>query len=309
MQANAIFFDALGKGIELAAVLNDTTVAEGWTHWRDLIQSSANTLLFDALQNLFLDNDAAGTTLHPQDGNSYALLSGLVNDTARASNISAALAARWIKPYGAPAPEAGATISPFASGFELRGHYAAGHPERAVELIEFMWADFMLDDPRMTNSTFIEGYATNGDLTYVPYSANAPRISHAHGWSTGPTSSLTLLGAGIVLTSGAGKTWKIQPALGGLDSIEAGYKTSLGSFSASWWKGGKEGNFTVPTGTSGSLVITQLSSVSAVDLSSNVATGSDGSCDSTTEASKNFQDGKVTFENLCGGGTYTVTLR
>ena len=48
----------------------------------------------------------------------------------------------------------------------------------------------MLDDPRMTNSTFVEGYSATGELHYAY--TNDPRISHAHGWATGPTSSLTV---------------------------------------------------------------------------------------------------------------------
>jgi hypothetical protein len=32
----------------------------------------------------------------------------------------------------------------------------------------------MLDDPRMTNSTFIEGYSSDGSLHYAPYK-NDPR--------------------------------------------------------------------------------------------------------------------------------------
>jgi hypothetical protein len=38
----------------------------------------------------------------------------------------------------------------------------------------------MLDDPRMTNSTFIEGYASTGELHYVPYKDD-PTISFSHG--------------------------------------------------------------------------------------------------------------------------------
>lgn len=148
-------------------------------------------------------------------------------------------------------------MSPFASGFEVQAHYLAGHPERAVELIEFMWADFMLDDPRMTNSTFIEGYSTDGSLHYAPYS-NDPRVSHAHGWATGPTSALTFFGAGLQLTSAGGKTWLVKPQLGGLSILSAGYTSSLGKFSASWSAnstGGLQGEFQTPPGTSGTLTL------------------------------------------------------
>ena len=82
-------------------------------------------------------------------------------------------------------------MSPFASGFELEAHFIANRTETALSLIRNMWADVMLDDPRMTNSTFIEGYSTSGEIHYPPYNLDA-RISFAHGWSSGPTGSLTV---------------------------------------------------------------------------------------------------------------------
>ena len=59
-----------------------------------------------------------------------------------------------------------------------------------------MWGDFMLDNPRMTNSTFNEGYDVSGALHYPAYEDDA-RISHAHGWSTGPLLALTNYAAGL----------------------------------------------------------------------------------------------------------------
>ena len=44
----------------------------------------------------------------------------------------------------------------------------------------------------MTNSTFIEGYAVSGALHYSDPVAANPRLSLAHGWSTGPASRLTV---------------------------------------------------------------------------------------------------------------------
>lgn len=186
VEANSILFYTLTVGATLATLQNDTTTAARWTQLAQRIQAAAIPLLWQPTVGLFRDNET--TTLAPQDGNAWAVKSGLVASPSQISQISQGLEARW-GAYGAPAPEAADAVSPFISGFELEAHFAANRTRAALALVRNMWADFMLDDPRMTNSTFIEGYSTSGALHYAPYSDDA-RISHAHGWATGPTSSL-----------------------------------------------------------------------------------------------------------------------
>ena len=231
IEANAILYFVLQQALELAASLNDTTDAQSWTTYATNVKAAANSLLWDSSVNLYKDNE--NSTTYPQDGNSWAVRSNLTQLVSQAQNISSALQARW-GPYGAPAPEGGATpdvISPFVGGFELEAHYVAGQAQYAVDLVRLQWG-FMLDDPRMTNSTFIEGYSVDGSLNYAPY-PNGPRVSYSHGWSTGPTYVLTTYAAGIQLTSTQGATWTIAPSLGGLKSVEAGHSTGLGSFNSS----------------------------------------------------------------------------
>lgn len=225
-----------------------------YTNAASTIKDSAQTLLWDASTSLFRDNET--TTLHPQDGNVWAVLANVTTSPAQNAAISSALSTRWT-PYGPPAIEAADAISPFISGFEIQAHFRAGRADRALDLIRFMWADFMLDDPRMTNSTFIEGYASDGALHYAPYK-NDPRISHAHGWATGPTSALTFYVAGITVIDGGGSQWLMAPNPGDLTSVEAGFSTTLGSLSASL--AATNGvltsyNFSTPLGTSGALSV------------------------------------------------------
>lgn len=107
---------------------------------------------------------------------SSVVLANLTLSSEQDTTISNNLKSRW-GPYGAPAPECAsspATISPFAGAFELEAHFVAGDPVAALDLMRIEWGDFMLDDPRMTNSTFIEGYSADGSLHYSPYS-NDPR--------------------------------------------------------------------------------------------------------------------------------------
>jgi hypothetical protein len=115
-----------------------------------------------------------------------------------------------------PAPEAGSplTISPSIGSFELEAHLLSSDSQSALQLIRRQ-RRVLLDDHRMTNSTFIEGYSADGSLHCAPYT-NDPRISHAHDWSTGPTSLPSLYVADIHFTPASGKTWKIAAQPGDL---------------------------------------------------------------------------------------------
>lgn len=215
--------------MELATLLNDTASAASWSAVAAKVKTAANDLLWDESSSLFTDNET--TTLHPQDGNAWAVYSNITLSPAQSSAITTALRARW-GPLGAPAPEVGSspeTISPFIGYFELLAHYTTGNSSAALELMRIQWGDFMLDDPRMTNSTFIEGYAADGTLHYHPYNNDA-RVSHAHGWSAGPTAVLTFYTAGLRISAAGGAGWTVAPRLGGLKSVQAGYVAPLGDF-------------------------------------------------------------------------------
>ena len=227
IEANSILYYTINQGIMLGtAVGEDAAVLDKWATLAKGVKTSANRLLWNSTAGMFHDNET--TTLMPQDGNSWAVVSGLASSPDKISSISAGLAARWT-PYGAPAVEAADAVSPFISGFELQAHFLANNASAALDLMRLEWG-FMLNDPRMTNSTFIEGYSSNGVLHYAPYT-NDPRISHAHGWATGPTATLTSYVGGMHLLSAGGKTWEISPALGNLRSVDTGFSTDLGTFS------------------------------------------------------------------------------
>jgi hypothetical protein len=228
-----MLYFVLGQSSSLAKVMGDAKSAGKWSKIAAAVQTSANDMLWDPSANLYRDNET--TTLYPQDGNVWAIKAGLPKSVSHKANISRNLRSRWGK-FGAPAPEAGnSTISPFISGFEIQAHYIAGAPQSALDLIRLQWG-FMLDDPRMTQSTFIEGYSTDGSLAYAPYPGANPRLSFAHGWSTGPTSALTNYAAGLQLTGAGGKTWKIAPSAGSLTLVDAGISTPLGQFSITYEK-------------------------------------------------------------------------
>jgi hypothetical protein len=300
IEANAILYYTINQGIQLAQALNDTEVVENWQVTAERIKTSANQLLWNVDTGMYIDNET--TTLMPQDGNSWAVVSNLTMNSSQVESISSNLAKRWT-PYGAPAPEAADAISPFISGFELQTHFLAENATAALGLMRLQWG-FMLDDPRMTNSTFIEGYSTSGELHYAPY-LNDARISHAHGWATGPTSSLTTYVAGVQIVSAGGKTWRIAPSLGDLKTVEAGFSTDIGTFSAKTQMGDRqlEMKIEAPIGTTGEVRVPSLNCPGSI-----VMHEADGRCEDITVKVTNSGVGPVSIAEV-QGGIWTVTFK
>ncbi|KAG9696044.1 bacterial alpha-L-rhamnosidase domain-containing protein, partial [Aureobasidium melanogenum] len=296
IEANAILYFTINEGLTLAAALNDSSVRSSWEAYASGIKESANKLLWNATAGLYHDNET--TTLMPQDGNSFAVLANLTNNATQASAISNALQARW-GPYGAPAVEAADAVSPFIGAFELEAHLRANNATAALELMRLEWG-FMLDDPRMTNSTFIEGYAFDGATHYAPYT-NDPRISHAHGWSTGPTAFLSQYIAGIQLVTAGGRTWKMAPKLGNLSTAHAGFSTPVGSFEAFTnvtSNGSISMDFSTPVGTTGGVGIPYPSCAGIMRLHEVQGRCKDVIFDIQAAAN---QTGDIEVEGLVGG--------
>jgi hypothetical protein len=293
IEANAILYYTINQGIQLATALNDTAPIANWTATAARVQRAANELLWDEEVGMFKDNET--TTLTPQDGNSWAVVANLTLNSSQIEQISSNLGGRWT-PYGAPALEAADAISPFISGFELQAHFLAQNASAALALMRLQWG-FMLDDPRMTNSTFIEGYSTTGQLHYAPY-LNDARISHAHGWATGPTFSLTSYVAGIQLLSAGGRTWRIAPALGDLKHADAGFQTSLGFFGAKTQinDGSVDMEFEAPIGTGGEVKVPLLACKGRVVLQEQ-----EGRCEDIVVEVSTADIGFISLADIEGG--------
>jgi hypothetical protein len=93
IEANAILYYTLNQALDLAHALNDTTHTANWTATAARLKSAANALLWDAPAGMYRDNET--TNLHPQDGNSWAIVANLTQNSTQTQLISTALAARW----------------------------------------------------------------------------------------------------------------------------------------------------------------------------------------------------------------------
>lgn len=203
------------------------------------------------------------TALYPQDANSMAIAFEVVNvSDSRSQRVSDYLTTNWT-PIGPTNPELSAnvsTISPFITSIELEGHFKIGHPERSLKLIRDAWG-WYLNNPNGTESTVPEGYLANGTWGYRGdrgYRNDPSYVSHAHGWSSGPTSTLTEYLVGLRVTEPQGRKWELKPAtFSEIERAEAGFTTGLGKF---WAKfevadGTVQVQWETPQGTEGYVVL------------------------------------------------------
>ncbi|KAJ7664336.1 glycoside hydrolase family 78 protein [Mycena polygramma] len=231
---NALLYRTLVTGADLATQIGDPTLAAIYLANATSIKAAYNDLLWDAGAGMFRDNDALDS-IHPQDGNSIAVLFNLTTSAAQNTAISEGLTQFWTD-IGPLSPELADTIIPFIGGFEVQAHFIAGQGERAIDLLEREWG-YMLYTNLSVQSTLLEGFTANGSLGYraaAGYDFDLSYTSHAHGWSTGPTPALTFYLLGIQLTTAQGSTWSIAPVPSGLPSAEGGLETGLGFFGVQW---------------------------------------------------------------------------
>ncbi|KAJ7466205.1 Six-hairpin glycosidase [Mycena galericulata] len=256
VEGNAIFYRVLMTSASLATAMNLTSLADAWTQNATALKGNFNDTFWVPELGMYRDN--VTTTLCPQDGNSFAVLFNLTTSPAQAASVSAGLEKNWNN-LGPVAPELPDTISPFISGFELQAHFVAGNATRAMDLLHREWG-YILYTNLSVQSTLLEGFTANGSLSYranVGYAHDPAYTSHSHGWSSGPTSALTIYVLGLSVTATQGAEWLLSPHLAGLPRAEGGFETALGWFGASWTVATRGAtttfslNVDVPRGTSG----------------------------------------------------------
>ncbi|MFC1418051.1 alpha-L-rhamnosidase-related protein [Streptacidiphilus cavernicola] len=223
IEANALLYQALVTGAELAAAEGDQASAAAWTAKAAALRAAVNSLLWDDAAGQYRDNPTSD--LHPQDGNSAAVWFGLA-PADRAKRVSAALTTNWNQ-YGATTPEKNSEIATFPGSMEIQAHLQAGDATQALDLIRREWG-YMLNSPLGTGSTFWEGYLANGQFGY-----GGAYMSASHGWATGPTSALTFDVLGIHPES-VGGGYALRPQPGDLKNAEGSLKTPLGDIKLSW---------------------------------------------------------------------------
>jgi hypothetical protein len=314
---NAIYYKALTDAAYVARELaerkpNDPAVAtwladaETWSTQAADLKERINATLFDPARGVYKladrDNQNHAGNAVPQDANSEAIVFDIAPKSAHDGILSFLRNNLWGEFGPQPfSPEANysTVISPFVTGKEVDARFVAGDADGALDLIHLMWDQMVNENGPYFTGTVWE--KLNQDGTDVD--ANA---SLAHGWASGPVSSLSgfLLGARPV-TAGY-KTWIIEPQPGGdVKWAQGRIPTPSGAIVSRWRRGEGNRSFTLtmsaPAGTSGTVVIPLLGKHRPIAMDGKMVWPKNGRASGITAVER---DGAVHFSGITGSHTF-----
>lgn len=135
---------------ELANEVGDAEISAAYAANASALKTVINDVLWDEEAEMYRDNELSD--LHPQDGNSLAVLFNVTQTQEQNKAISQGLTQFWTD-IGPLNPELNDTIIPFIGGFEVRAyfrqmalrkrlnfiqvqaHFIAGEGQRAIDLL------------------------------------------------------------------------------------------------------------------------------------------------------------------------------
>ncbi len=309
--AAAVASDLAGKDPGNASAPIWTSDAATWTSQAAALKTAINATLFDTARGVYKladrDNGTHLGTSVPQDANSEAITFGLAPSGTQAGILSYLKSHLWgqfgPQPYS-PDAVYSTVISPFVSGMEVDAHFASGDATGALALIHNLWDQMTVPSGPYYTGTLWE--KLNQDGTDVDSNA-----SLAHGWASGPVSSLTgyLVGARPV-TPGY-KNWIIAPEPGDVRWAQGQVPTPSGPLVSRWQRGDGDSSFTLtmsaPAGTSGTVSVPLFGRSRTIAMDGTVVWQDGAPVGSATAVAR---DGAVQFNGVTGAHTFafgTVT--
>jgi glycogen debranching enzyme len=231
---NAQYAYALNDAVELAKWVGDAAHAAAWSARERAVAASFTSAFWDDTTGAFSDTTADRGT-HPEDGNSFAVLSGLASpgQAARALDY---LWSAMRRDYGNTIVdneswdgadwgyESNLRVYPFMTYFEVQARFATDDDARAFDLIRREWGYMVASGPG-TMWELIGPYG--GQPTDRTPSFDA-------GWSSGAAPALTQYVLGVTPTSPGFRTFTVNPHLGDLRFASGDVPTPHGLIHVSW---------------------------------------------------------------------------
>ena len=246
---NAQYAFALKQAVQLAGWVGDAAAASRWSHAEQRVVSAFTGAFWNPTLGVFNDTTDDAAT-HPQDGNAFAVLSGLrppgPGDDRRSvtsgRTINAATATRSStrRPGTTPpgARLASERVYPFMSFYEVLAWFQTGRADAALNLIRREWGYMVA--ARAGNDV--------GDDRRRTAAARPTAPSYDAGWSSGAAPALSTYVLGVQPTSPGFATFTVNPQQGGfvwgIASASGTVPTPHGDIAVSW-KLGRKGKLVV----------------------------------------------------------------
>ncbi|CAE6462525.1 unnamed protein product [Rhizoctonia solani] len=255
--ANSIVVWALRNAALISDSIGDS-VASQYRDTANKIEKAVNERLFSSTTGAYMLIDGNTTVGISQDGNSYAILSGIASASNAPSSAGAVIEAmRLLDTSFGPLSFSNTSrflpiVSPYASGFHTWAAFEAGMNEEAIRLMRAVWKNQTDENnPWYTGMTweFING--TSGE----PYRPNYS--SQAHGWGSAPTWQLSRYVLGVSPIVPGYSTWSFAPRTVNLTYANGRVPTPWGTITASWeaTETTFEMQISAPPGTNGTIVV------------------------------------------------------
>lgn len=253
---NALYYKALMDASALAAEMGDTGLTLTYSDKAGTVKAAVLQTLWNSSTGAFADTslDFVHT---PQDGNSLAVLYGIVDDPAqRASILTYLHDTMWVSwgstnvdvPYQQvllDVPFHNKRVVPFMNYFEVMARFQAGDDAGAFDLMKRCWGNMLgAADPQ----TFWEFVGPSGR-------PESPFVSLSHGWSAGITAILTTQVLGVEPLAPGFSRYRVTPRLGPLSWAEGRVPTPHGGIFVRVERSGDGVTASIlsPEGTEGSL--------------------------------------------------------
>lgn len=236
---SALYVLALERAADLADLLSQSSDSDRWRQRATLVANSFVKVLWDSASGAFFDRRCAdaGCGAHAQDGNSLAILSGIIaGNSTEAASLLAYLSKANAHAYGNSFYDAegdsiggcagcSQRVYPFISYFEIAARFEAGQGLSALDQIRRMYGWMASQDPGITAW---EGIGAGG----VPYEDGF--TSMAHGWSTGVVPLVSNYVLGVKPVKPGFEEWRVQPVVGDLSWARGVVPTPKGPITVQW---------------------------------------------------------------------------
>ena len=218
---NVMYYWALNCASFLAHELGEEEISAGYVSRAFRLSEAMERSLWDEKRGAFVDTTADRGRV-PQDGNSLAIVSGLVGEPSLTGGMLEYLKENmWVAwgsnnidvPYYRLTPghpPHNRRVFPFMNNFEALARFTAGDADGAMELIRRCWGNMVDSEP---GSTFWEWAGRDGRV-------DPHFCSLCHGWSAGVVPLLSKNVLGIRPAQVAYRSFHFAPTLGDLDWVE-----------------------------------------------------------------------------------------